>query len=84
MDRCIGRRGRIVALSDRLSKAQAALLQFAPGKPFTPDNLRSMRTDSVCATHAWPELGVTPHTLEECAPGYLSHKGDRPPSAASR
>jgi NADH dehydrogenase len=47
------------------------MLEFAPGKPFSLDNYRSLQVDSVCE-EGFPEVfGITPTSLEEIAPGYL-------------
>lgn len=71
----IGKRVYILGLPDGLSKLQAALLEFAPGKPFSLDNYRSLRVDSVCAK-GFPEVfGITPCPIEEVAPIYLG-RGD--------
>ena len=68
----LGLSRRIVPLNDRLSRLQAAVLQFAPGKPFTPDNYRSLQVASVCDA-PFPEIfGITPKALEEILPAYLN------------
>ena len=64
---------RIVPLNDSLSRLQAAILQFAPGKPFTPDNYRSLQVASVCDT-PFPEIfRITTRSMEEILPVYLNH-----------
>lgn len=69
--RVLGLRRRIVPLGDGLSRLQAALLQFAPGKPFTPDNYRSLQVDSTC-NRPFPALfGITPARFEDMVPTYL-------------
>lgn len=68
----IGVRRRIVALGPRLSHLQAALFEFAPGKPFSLDNYRSLTQDSVCT--AAPALPWAPRALEEIAPIYLGRR----------
>lgn len=62
---------RIIKLSNWQSKLQALLLQYVPGKPFTPDNFRSMLVDSVCDQGLATELNLSPTTLEQVAPTYL-------------
>lgn len=60
-----GQRRRIVPLGPGLSRMQAALLQFAPGKPFTPDNFRSLQVPSTC-NEPFPELfDIEPAQLED-------------------
>jgi len=57
----------IIRLPDWLSRLQANILQFLPGKPFTPDNYLSLRTASVCRHNGLAELGVTPKPLRDMA-----------------
>ncbi len=67
----IGKRVCIIGLNDALSYLQAATLEFVPGKPFSLDNYRSLKVDSVCEK-GFPEVfGIRPATLDEIAPGYL-------------
>jgi NADH dehydrogenase len=67
----LGLRRRIVPLGDRLSRLQATLLQFAPGRPFTPDNYRSLSVPSTCADPYPAALGMAPKPLEAIVPSYL-------------
>jgi uncharacterized protein YbjT (DUF2867 family) len=69
--RQLGLRRRIVPLNDALSRLQAAVLQFAPGKPFTPDNYRSLQVPSVCDAPFPAELGDKPGRLGDILPTYL-------------
>lgn len=66
-----GHRKTILRLPDWASRLQAQLLQFAPGKPFTPDNYLSLRTASVCSNNGLPRLGITPTPMREIARRYL-------------
>lgn len=67
----LGLRRRILPLGDRLSRLQAAVLQFAPGQPFTPDNFRSLSVANTCSGPFPPLFGVTPARLEAILPTYL-------------
>lgn len=67
----IDRRVCIIGLPDSLSYLQAAMLEFAPGKPFSLDNYRSLQVDSVCDKDFPGVFGIKPTSLEEIAPGYL-------------
>ncbi|MBI3777566.1 MAG: complex I NDUFA9 subunit family protein, partial [Gammaproteobacteria bacterium] len=67
----IDKRVCIVGLNDTLSFLQATVLEFAPGKPFSLDNYRSLQIDSVCEKGFPGVFGITPASLEEIAPGYL-------------
>jgi NADH dehydrogenase len=70
--RLIGKRVCIIGLNDALSYLQAAMLEFVPGKPFSLDNYRSLKVDSVC-DKGFPEVfGITPLSLEQIAPTYLA------------
>jgi NADH dehydrogenase len=60
----LGKRRMIVPLSDGMSALMANVLQFVPGKPLTPDNLRSMKLDSVCKDNGFRTLGITPTTMD--------------------
>ena len=63
-------RSRIVALPEPLAHLQALFLSLLPNPPMTPDNLRSMRVDSVCdGRHSPP--GWQAKALEAVAPSYL-------------
>ena len=62
-----GRNKPIVRLPDWLSRLQARLLQFVPGRPFTPDNYDSLRTASVCKENGLERLGVVPTPLRDSA-----------------
>lgn len=68
----IGRQVRIVGLNDTMSYLQAMMMEFAPGKPFSLDNYRSLQIDSVC-DQGFPDIfGLKPRSLEEIAPAYLA------------
>jgi len=70
----LGLRTCIVGLNDRLSWLQAAMLECVPGKPFSLDNYRSLKIDSVC-DKGFPEVfGIEPASLEEIAPTYLARE----------
>jgi len=70
--RQLGLKRRILPLNDTLSYLQATALQFAPGKPFTPDNYRSLQVANVCEA-AFPAIfGITPGRFEDVVPTYIS------------
>ena len=72
-----GKNTRVLGLSDTLSKIQARMLEFTPGKPMSYDNYLSMKVDSVCACNALETLGITPTPMESIVPGYLRGAGRR-------
>lgn len=55
-----GLRARIVALPDSLGRLQAQFAELLPGKPFSLDNFRSLRTDSVGKVSGYAALGIVP------------------------
>jgi uncharacterized protein YbjT (DUF2867 family) len=67
----------IVGLPPSLSKLQATVLEFMPGKPMTRDNLRSMQLDSVCQCDFEAQFGFMPTSLTVIAPTYLATKTPR-------
>lgn len=74
---CANIRRWIIGLPDPLSRLQAALFDFVPGKPFSTDNYLSTRVDSVCAGNDLASLGITPTPLEAVVPAYLSRNFSR-------
>jgi NADH dehydrogenase len=66
-----GRHKLIIRLPDWASRLQASMLQYFPGKPFTPDNYDSLRTPSVCNEDGLAALGVTPTSLENAGIRFL-------------
>lgn len=67
----MGLRRTILPLGPAASRLQAAMLQFAPGKPFTPDNYRSLTVPSVCSGAFPADFGFRPTRLESIVPAYL-------------
>lgn len=67
----IGVRKRVYPLSAKLAELQARILEKAPGKPFSQDNLRSLGVDSVTAHNGLPDLGIPPTSIDAVVPGYL-------------
>lgn len=85
-----GRNRLVVALPGWAAKIQAAALQHVPAalvQPFfpvslpgplmTPDNLRSMSVDNVCAGPFPEVLGFAPADVDAVVPGYLGRAGAR-------
>lgn len=54
---------RILALPDSLGRLQAQVAEWLPGKPFSLDNFRSLRTDSVGKVDGYAALGIVPQPL---------------------
>lgn len=50
----------VLPLPDALGRLQAFVFDFVPGKPFSSDNYRSLKLDSVGAVDGLHRLGITP------------------------
>lgn len=59
----LGLQRRVIGLPRSISRLQAAIMDFVPGKPFSTDNFRSLLTDSVGSADGLRELGITPRPL---------------------
>jgi len=59
----LGLRRQVIGLPRSISRLQAAIMDFLPGKPFSTDNFRSLLTDSVGSADGFRELGITPRPL---------------------
>lgn len=60
----------IIGLPGFATSTLAAILQFAPTQPLTPDNVASMRVPSV-SDAPFPAFAGTPTSLEDVAPDYI-------------
>ena len=67
-----GQHKLILRLPDWASRLQATVLQYVPGKPFTPDNYQSLRTASVCQEDGLAALGVEPTSLQNAGVRFLA------------
>ena len=68
------RKKRLVDIPMGIARLQAAILQYAPGKPLTPDQLLMLSKDNVVSPDALglADLGITPTPVELVVPSYLS------------
>lgn len=73
--RTMGVKTRIIPLGDTLSRLQARVLEWVPGKPFSRDNYLSLQVDSVCGENGFSEFGIHPTDLESIVPTYIGHRG---------
>lgn len=69
--RQLGLKRLIIPLPDWMSRLQANLLEYFPGKPFSRDNYLSMQVDNICSGDFPAEFGIIPHSLESEVPKYL-------------
>ncbi len=70
----LGYRRWVIALPDVLSRLQAYLLEFVPGKPFSRDNYLSMQRDNLCRGEFPTEFGIIPHSIDSEVPRYLNRQ----------
>ena len=63
----------IVGLPDPLGYLQGRV--FVPGKPFSSDNFRSLKVDSVCRDDGFGRLGIDPWPMSEKARQWLREEG---------
>lgn len=67
----LGVRRAVVGLPDWLSRLQASMLDFVPGKPFSSDNYHSLQVDSVVEEDGLARLGIRAMALSAVAPSYI-------------
>jgi uncharacterized protein YbjT (DUF2867 family) len=65
------RRRLIIGLPDFAARLQGFVMNFVPGRPFSTDNYRSLKVDSVCAENGLPKLGIQPQSMMASARQYL-------------
>jgi uncharacterized protein YbjT (DUF2867 family) len=63
-----GLRTAIMPLPDSLGRMQAQVASLLPGKPFSPDNFLSLRTDSVGKIDGYAALGIVPQPFTPWLP----------------
>ena len=73
----LGINRKILALNDILSRFQAAVFDFVPGKPFSTDNYLSTRVNSICTNNGFEFFNIIPTAIEAVVPQYLSNKFQR-------
>ena len=67
----------IIPLNDILSRIQAAVFDFVPGKPFSTDNYLSTKVDCVCDTNDLKRFVSIPMAIEAVVPQYLANRSLR-------
>jgi len=65
----------VVGLPDLLGRLQGLAFDFVPGKPFSSDNYKSLKLDSLCQSSGFEALGIQPWGLSERAPSWLGGAG---------
>ncbi len=61
----IGARTIIVGLPRWLSRIQAAIMDFVPGKPFSTDNYLSLTVPGLCTENGLAQLGIQARSFEK-------------------
>jgi uncharacterized protein YbjT (DUF2867 family) len=61
----------IIGLPDFAAWLQAQLMNFVPGRPFSSDNYRSLKVDSVCTEDGFAKLKLKPHSMVASARQFL-------------
>jgi NADH dehydrogenase len=79
-----GNRRPVLALGPTSARLQALLLELAPGRMLTRDNLLSMSRDNVCDGPFPPIFGITPTALEAVAGSWLAPTAIRSPYESYR
>ncbi|MGE0384447.1 MAG: complex I NDUFA9 subunit family protein [Gammaproteobacteria bacterium] len=70
-----GLRRLVIGLPAWASWLQAQVLEFAPGKPFSRDNYRSLGVDNVCTGRCGLRaLGIEPTAIEAVVPDLLARR----------
>jgi NADH dehydrogenase len=61
----------VLPLPRAVSRVQAAVMDFVPGKPFSTDNFLSATLDSTCDCDGLAELGLPRASMRSVLPQYL-------------
>lgn len=80
----LGLKRPIIGLPKGLSRLQASVMDFVPGKPFSMDNFRSLQVDNVTVSNALPKLGITPASIDAVVPEYLRQSSRQSRLGSSR
>ena len=62
----------VLPLPDALGWLQARIFDFVPGRPFSSDNFKSLKLDSVGRRDGLAELGISPRRFEVLLPELLA------------
>lgn len=76
---CLALKRVVIGLPDVLSKIQAGICEFIPGKPFSLDNYRSLAANSLCDDNGFDRLDLSPRSLSSVVPRYLRVRHGRTP-----
>ncbi len=68
----LGLNRTIIPLNDLLSRIQATIFDFIPGKPFSRDNYLSTKVDSICQKNDLARYNINATSIESVVPQYLT------------
>jgi len=69
--RQIGSHKLLVDVPDAFARMQAGAMGLLPGRPFSPDQYRTLSVDAMADTAALRELGIEPTAVEAVVPSYI-------------
>jgi uncharacterized protein YbjT (DUF2867 family) len=70
------RRRWIIGLPNFLGSMQAMFMNFVPGRPFSSDNYRTLKVDSVCSEDGFAKLGIKPQSMAASVRLFLGAQED--------
>ncbi|NKI35283.1 complex I NDUFA9 subunit family protein [Wenzhouxiangella sp. XN79A] len=70
-----GMKRLVVGLPDALGWLQGKVFDLVPGKPFSSDNFKSLKIDSVCSEPGFERLGIEPWGMADKAVEWLADGG---------
>ncbi len=71
----LGLKRLVIGLPNILGRLQGLAFDLVPGKPFSSDNYKSLKLDSVCTDNGLLELGIEPWGLSQLVPTWLGPGG---------
>ncbi|MGL6289335.1 MAG: complex I NDUFA9 subunit family protein [Silanimonas sp.] len=77
--RQLGLKRVVVPLPDAAARLQAFVFDFVPGKPFSSDNYRSLKLDSVGAIDGLHQLGIEPTRIGQQLATILGSPAEKQP-----
>lgn len=80
----LGLRRKIIGLGESASRMLARVLEWAPGKPLSMDNHRSLKVHSICDINGFAALGIEPARMTAVVPRYLAKTYERARLSAIR
>lgn len=76
-NRILGLNRTVIGLNNTMSRLFASVMQYFPGKPFTPDNYLSLQKDNICWDKTKLPSGKELTPLEAIVPFYISRRGQQ-------